>query len=305
MGSVFEILFPAALRSEIERAHRALDEVRRLERIMTIFCEDSDLSRVNREAAFGPVALGEELLQVLQLSLDVSRITEGAFDITLGVMSRCWGFRERKGRVPSDEAIEESQARVGWKLVDLNSEARVVRFEKAGLELDLGSVGKGFALDHAANMLQNSDFGKVLLHAGHSSIRAIGDMSSPGGGWMVSLRHPLDPDQNLVNLRLRDQALGTSGVREQHFKEDGRSYGHVIDPRTGRPAERNLSASCLAPTAALADALATAFFVMSLDAIEAFCEKNHELGAIILPRPVKGGAVEPVFLGIASSCVEI
>ena len=121
---------------------------------------------------------------------------------------------------------------------------------------------------------------------------------------MVSLRHPLDPEQDLVSLRLRDQALGTSGIREQHFEQDGRSYGHVIDPRTGRPAERNLSASCLAPSAALADALATAFFVMSLDEIEAFCEKNRELGAIIVPHPVKGEAVETVFLGIASSCVE-
>ena len=89
---------------------------------------------------------------------------------------------------------------MGWKLVDLSSETGFVRFEKAGLELDLGSVGKGFALDHAANMLQNSDFGKVIIHAGHSSIRAIGDMCSPGGGWMVSLRHPLDPEQDLVSL---------------------------------------------------------------------------------------------------------
>jgi thiamine biosynthesis lipoprotein len=304
MGSVFEILFPVAHRSRIEVAHRALDEVRRLEEIMTVFRDDSELSRINREAGWDPIVVGDELIEVLQLSLDVSRQTGGAFDITSGVLSRCWGFKERKGRVPSDEAIRESLAKMGWSFVDLNLEKRMVRFERPGLELNLGSIGKGFALDQAARMLQNADFGKVLLHAGHSSMMAIGDASYPGGGWMVSVRHPVDRDRNLVTLRLRNQALGMSGIGEQFFTQEGKSYGHVIDPRTGRPAERNLSASCVAPSAAWADALATAFFVMSLDSIDAFCRENDEIGAIIVPRPPQGETVDPILFGIASSCVD-
>ena len=303
MGSTFEILFPASNRSRIEVAHRALDEVRRLEDIMTVYRDDSELSRVNREAALKAVEVSEELAEVLTLSLEVSRKTEGAFDITSGVLSQCWGFKDRKGGIPSDEAIRESLTKMGWKFVGLNLESRSVRFGREGLELNLGSIGKGFALDHAVRMLQNADFGKVLLHAGYSSIIAMGDSSYQGGGWLVSIRHPVDRDEHLVKLRLRNMALGTSGAGEQFFEADDKSYGHVIDPRTGRPAEQNLSASCLAPSAALADALATAFFVMSIDSIEAYCEKNQELGAIVVPRPQQSGKEAPVFFGIASSCV--
>jgi thiamine biosynthesis lipoprotein len=185
----------------------------------------------------------------------------------------------------------------------LNLERRSVWFEREGLELNLGSIGKGFALDRAARMLQNADFRKALLHAGHSSMIAMGDSAYPGGGWLVSVRHPLERDNNLVKLRLRNMAMATSGAGEQFFEVDDKSFGHVIDPRSGRPAEQNLSASCLAPSAALADALATAFFVMSIDSIEAFCHENQEVGAIIVPRPQKGEEVAPVFFGIASSCV--
>jgi thiamine biosynthesis lipoprotein len=303
MGCTFEILFPASNRSQIEVAHRALDEIRRVEGIMTVYHQQSDLSQLNREAASGSVEVVEELAEVLELSLEVSRQTEGAFDITSGVLSRCWGFKERNGRVPSDEVIRESLSKMGSKFVELDQERRSVRFKREGLELNLGSIGKGFALDHAARMLQNADFGKVLLHAGHSSIMAVGDSSYPGGGWLVSVRHPVERDENLVNLRLRNQALGTSGAGEQFFESEEKFYGHVIDPRTGRPAEQNLSASCLAPSAALADALATAFFVMSIDSIERYCEENQGIGAIIVQGPRQGESVDPVFFGIASSCV--
>jgi len=303
MGSTFEILFPAAHRSRIEVAHRALDEVRRLESIMTVFRNESELMTVNREAAENPVVIGDELLEVLQLSLDISRQTGGAFDITSGVLSRKWGFSDRNGSVPSEDSIEEGLAKVGWGSVELDPKKRTVRFERTGIELNLGSVGKGFALDHAARMLQNADFGEALLHAGHSSMMAVGDASYAGGGWVVSVRHPLDDGRNLVNLRLRNQGFGMSGAGEQFFEQDGKSYGHVIDPRTGRPAERNLSACCIAASAALADALATAFFVMSLDSIETFCQDNEGVGAIVVPRPPNGEPVDPALFGIASSCV--
>jgi thiamine biosynthesis lipoprotein len=270
---------------------------------MTVYRENSELSQINRDAAWVSVEIGEELAEVIELSLQVSRQTEGAFDITSGVLSRCWGFKERNGRVPSDEAIRECLSRIGWQHVRLDRGERRLYFEREGLELNLGSVGKGFALDHAATMLQNADFGKVLLHAGHSSMIAFGDSFCPGGGWLVSIRHPVESDRELVHLRLRNQALGTSGIGEQFFESEDKSYGHVIDPRTGRPAERNLSASCLAPTAALADALATAFFVMPLEKIEACCDEHEGIGAIVVPRPNQCGSVDPVYFGIASTCV--
>lgn len=271
---------------------------------MTIFNDESELAKVNHDAATGPVRVGEELFEILRLSLEISRETGGAFDVTSGPLSRCWGFNQREGRVPSDEAVENCLARIGSKFVTLDQERRTVKFERPGLELNLGSIGKGFALDQAARMLQNADFGKVLLHAGHSSVTAIGDASYREGGWLVSVRDPVNRARNLIQLRLRNQSLGTSGKGEQFFEDEDKSYGHVMDPRTGRPAEQNLSASCVAPSAALADALATAFFTMSPDSVEVFCRERDDIGAIIVPGPTKSGSVDPVYFGIASSCLK-
>jgi len=304
MGSTFEILFPSEQRSRIEATHRALDEIRRLENIMTVFREESSLSLVNREAAKVPVGVEEELFEILQLSREISDLTGGAFDITSGVLSRCWGFRERKGSMPSEDAIEECLSKMGWRFLDLDLEKRTVEFGLPGLELNLGSIGKGFALDRAGVMLQNAGFEKTLLNAGHSSVLALGDAVYPGGGWKVAVRHPVDRDMNLFNVSLRNQALGTSGSGEQFFEQDGKLFGHIIDPRSGRPADRYLSATSVAPTAAVADAMATAFFVMSPDAIKALCRDNEEIGAIVVPRSPQGEAGNPLAFGIACDCVD-
>jgi thiamine biosynthesis lipoprotein len=183
-------------------------------------------------------------------------------------------------------------------------EQRTVSLQKRGVELNLGSIGKGFALDRAAQMLQNAGFGRAILHSGHSSFFTIGDALSPGSGWKVSIRHPLQKDADLVQLNLRDQGMGTSGIAEQNFEVDGHRYGHILDPRTGYPAEHNLTAVAIAPVAALADALATAFFVMTHKAVEAFCGENGEIGAIVVPAPSKGGPLEILTFGIASSMVD-
>ena len=205
------------------------------------------------------------MLEVLRLSLEISRLTDGAFDITSGVLSHCWGFKQRSGSVPSGEAIRNCMTKMGSEQVVLDLVRKTVRFKRSGIELNLGSIGKGFALDRVASMLQNADFGKVLLHAGHSSALAIGDASYPGGGWMISIRNPVKRDRDLIRLRLRDQALGTSGIGEQHFEENGKAYGHIIDPRTGYPATGTRSVTVIDDDATTADAAATALFIAGPD----------------------------------------
>jgi thiamine biosynthesis lipoprotein len=178
-----------------------------------------------------------------------------------------------------------------------------VSFLRKGLSANFGGIGKGFALDKAARMLQNSGLAEALLHGGHSSIYAFGDPTGSGRGWQVTIRHPLEPEVDFAAVWLDSMGMATSGAGEQHFSSQGKRYGHVIDPRYGRPVEHHLSATALAPTAALSDALSTAFFIMSLDEVEAFCSKSPDVGAVIVPSVEEGDPLVYRF-GIATSCVD-
>src|SRR5262249_22047662 len=169
---------------------------------------------------------------------------------------------------------------------------RTVRYRCPGLEINLGSIGKGYALDRAAAVLRD-EYGtaSALLHGGHSSVYAIGTEPGDGRGWAVGLRHPWDPERRLALVRLRDRALGTSAATFQHLEYNGRKLGHVLDPRTGWPAEGMASATAVAPTGAEADALATAFYVLGVEAARGYCAAHPEVGAVLLPA---GDAARPV-----------
>jgi len=304
MGTVFEILFPAELRSRMEAAHRALDRIRGLEDWMTVFRSDSLISRLNREACERPVPVALEVFELLRLSLELGAKTDWAFDVAAGALWSLWGFQEKAGRIPSREEIDSVLGSSGARLVVLDAEASTVFFRRTGVQLNLGSIGKGFALDRAAELLQNAGVGVALLHAGNSSFLGLGDASPKRRGWKISIRHPLDKATSFVTLRLRNQGMGTSGTGEQFFEVDGKRYGHIIDPRSGLPVDRTLSASAIAPTAAVADALSTAFFALGLEEVESFCEENPDVGAIIIPRPLAGDELRMHCFGVAGSCIE-
>jgi thiamine biosynthesis lipoprotein len=303
MGTQFEIMLPRRLRSHLEAVHFSLDEVRRLEGLMTVFEAESRISEVNREAAESPVTVERELIELFELSLKVWEQTGGAFDITAGALWNMWGFHDREERVPSTQEVEVTLESVGSQYIELEPTRRTVSFLRNGLTANFGGIGKGFALDKAAKMLQNSGLAEALLHGGHSSIYAFGDPAGSGRGWQVTIRHPLKPELNFAAVWLNSIGMATSGAGERHFLSQGKRYGHVIDPRCGRPVEHHLSATALAPTAALSDALSTAFFIMSLDEVKAFCSKHPDFGAIIVPAVEEGDP--PVYrFGIATSCVD-
>jgi len=304
MGSVFEILFNSNQRSFVDAAHRALDEVRRLEKLMTVFSEDSEISVVNQWGFIEPVPVSPEVLDVLGLGQRVYEQTKGAFDITSGILSKTWGFKNRQGSIPMEAQISEAVERIGSDQVRLDPYSRTVSFLREGIELNLGSIGKGFALDHAALILQNEGLESVLLHAGYSSFKALGDPVNSKSGWKISIRHPMDSKKELLTLRLRDHGMATSGSGEQHFEIDGRKYGHILDPRTGYPTDHHLSVTALAPTAAAADALSTAFFVMSTEDVGKFCKQHTGTGAIVIPTPDEGNPVEIVCFGTASDVID-
>jgi thiamine biosynthesis lipoprotein len=291
MACRVEVVLPGERAADLHVASAALDEGDRLEDVMTIFRPSSELSRVNREAHAGPVSVSDDLFSVLWRAAALAEATGGAFDITSTPLSQCWGFLRREGRMPAADEIDRALACVGTRLVALAASARTVHFRQAGVRLNLGSIGKGFALDRMGQLLASRGIPDALLSAGSSSILARGGRSAP---WQVDLRTATTGDV-LAHLRLVDAAVGTSGAGQQFFIADGRRFGHVIDPRTGWPATGTLSASVITSDAASADALATAMLIGGTELASRYCAAHPGVLAIVTPddetrRPVLFGS---------------
>jgi thiamine biosynthesis lipoprotein len=244
------------------------------------------VSRLNAAAADGPVVAEEQLFDLFTRCAGWTRETEGAFDIATGAMVKAWGFFRREGRVPNPRDRSAAMARSGMRHVVLNPEARTVKFRVPGLEINLGAVGKGYALDRAARLLRE-EWGvrSAILHAGGSSVYAIGGPPGDPRGWPVRLRHPDDPTESLGTVYVRDRGLGTSAATFQFFEYKGMKLGHLLDPRTGWPASGTGSASVVAPTAAEADAISTAAFVVGAAGTERLLRLKPNLGAVLLANP--------------------
>jgi FAD:protein FMN transferase len=263
MACRFEVTLDETDARHVEDARAALDEVDAIEAALTWFRDTSETSRVNRDAASGPVAVGPYLAEVIALCRELHAVTLGAFDPASTALSRAWGFLERRPHVPSETGLAEARAGSGLDKVVLDAAARTVSFTAPGVELSFGAVGKGWALDRVSRSLQERGLRRALVSAGGSSQRGWGAVD-----WELAL----EPGRReMARLRLRDAALATSGAGEQHFEENGRRFGHVLDPRTGWPAEGVKSASVLASEAAVADALATAFLVGGPDLAATVC----------------------------------
>lgn len=277
MACDFEITLASEDAAGVVAARAALDDVDRVEEELSVFRETSAISEVNRRAAHAPVPVAEHVFALLQLSAELHRTTAGAFDITSTPLSRCWGFLRREGRVPSVEALEAARSLVGFDRVHLDPATRSVRFDRDGVELNLGAIGKGYALDRVAAGLRAAGLEHALLSGGRSSVRAVGGR---GPGWQVEIVSPRT-SRPLAHVWLRDAAIGTSGAGEQYVECDGRRYGHVIDPRTGWPAQGILSVTVIASSAAAADALSTAFLVGGVELAEAYCSTHRDAMAIV------------------------
>jgi thiamine biosynthesis lipoprotein len=320
MATDFEVLLPFGTPDANSAAEAALDEIDRLEDQLTVYCQESEVSRLNQRAASEPVTVEENLFDLLCRCARLTQETDGAFDISTGALIKAWGFYRRAGRVPSANERSMVSKRVGMNKVVLDPERRTVRFSQPGVEINFGSIGKGYALDRAADILRKRGIRSALLHGGHSSVYAVGDFGAPtvfrapthfraptvreggsGRGWPIGIRHAWKPER-LAVVRLRDGALGTSAATYQHLEYEGRKLGHILDPRTAWPAETLASASVLAPTAAEADALATAFFILGVDKARLYCENHPQVGAVLLPI---GESAAPLILGSATDCVQL
>lgn len=302
MATTFEVMLPFGTPEAGEIAEEALNEIDRLEAQLTVYRETSEVHRLNRAAAHGPVPVEEGLFRLLELAAQLNAATDGAFDISAGALVRAWGFFKGPPRVPSEEERHRALDCTGMGQVVLDPERRTVRFLRPGLELNLGSIGKGHALDCVARRLRQRGSGSALLHGGHSSVYAVGSEPGTETGWTIGLAHPWVADQRLGVVRLRNQGLGTSAATFRHLEYNGRKLGHILDPRTGWPAEGMASVSVIAPTAAEADALATAFYILGPERARLACEVRPEIGVLLLPEQT---TATPILLGLARVLVRI
>ncbi len=300
MATTFELLLPVGHRTATALANEAFELIDQLEAQMTVYRNDSEVAEINRRAGVEAVPVEERLFELLTLAARLAKETFGAFDITSGPLIKAWGFFRREGRVPSPAERQQALDCVGMRNVELNSELRTVRFRRSDAEINLGSIGKGHALDRCAELLRARGTKSALLHGGGSSVLAIGCQPGDPRGWPVGIRHPWDETRRLAVLHLRDRALGTSAATFQHFEYNKRKLGHLLDPRSGWPAEGVQSASAVAPSAAEADALATAFFVLGIDKTRSFCQQHPEIGAVLLPN---GDDAQPVVSNLAPETV--
>lgn len=293
MACEFEVLLnQGQYRQGMEMARDALAVVHALEEELSVYRAASDFSNINRYAHERPVPVRADVCQLLLVAKEVSRITGRAFDITAGALSEAWGFSRRQGRKPADEEIASVLACVDSQALEIDAAAQTVRLNRPGIKLNPGGIGKGYALDRVATGLVAAEVKDFLIHGGRSSVLARGnryDGREEPDGWWIALAHPLRWEEKLGRVRLRNQALGTSGAGKQFFHYEGVRYSHVIDPRTGWPAQGVLSATAICRSGTLADALATAFMVMGVEATRAFCAEHPAIGAILVST-VSGGS---------------
>ncbi|HEY1601318.1 MAG TPA: FAD:protein FMN transferase [Pirellulales bacterium] len=300
MACQFAVLLNAGQYDEgAESAIAALDLVEQLEEQLTVYRDTSEVMLVNREAAAREVVLEPGVYALLSNAVRMARETGGAFDITAGPLVKTWGFYKRAGAIPSEHDLQTALARVGSQHIVLDDARHTIHFAKPGMELNLGAIGKGYALDRSAQLLADAGVADFLLHGGQSSVLARGSRGGAAtGGWSVGLRDPLRPERRLAEIRLRDRALATSGATHQFFRHQGKRYGHILDPRTGWPAAGVFSSTALAPTAAEADALSTAFYTMGVEAARAFCADRAEIGMVLLYPDKQGSSVEVATAGL-------
>jgi len=277
-------------------AEEALREVQRLEQQLSFYRSDSDIRELNVRAADEPVYVEPRLFAVLERAKRLSEETGGAFDITVAPLIRAWGFQGDSGRIASDDDLAAAREQVGMDLVELNSENYSVRFAKPGVTIDLGAIGKGYAVEQAAEIIRDAEIPGALIHGGTSTVQAVGTQSD-GTPWAVAIQDPTDSENRLAVVSLSDSALSVSAVHGKYFTEGEVRYGHVLDPRTGRPVMNALLAAVVCQSATDSDALSTALLVGGEQVIDALVPGRPDLKALLVV-PSESGEFRLIAHGI-------
>lgn len=258
-------------------AEQVFSEMRRIDALMSPYKSDSELSRINQQAAEQAVEISEEMFRLLKKSLQMSQMSNGAFDITFSSVGYLYDYRE--GVKPSEQEIQKSLKSVNFRHVLLDEASRSVRYARAGVRIDLGGIAKGYAVDNGIEILARCGIKGGLVSAGGDS-RILGDRGNRP--WMMGIRHPRKKDAVAVVLPLSDTAMSTSGDYERFFIEDGKRYHHIISPKTGKSVAATWSATVIGPDATTTDALSTTLFVLGPEKGLQMIESLAGIDAVII-----------------------
>lgn len=287
MATRFEIILQGEDRVRLRAVgEEALAEIHRLEAQLSFYRPTSELCRINATAAQRPVKVEARMFELLRRSHELYQATNGAFDPTIAPLMRCWGFVNDMGCMPLAEGIAEALNRTGMEYVIFDQTARTIAFSKQGISLDLGGIGKGFALDEVVWLLQELGIERAFIHGGTSTMFALG---SPYDAerWRIALPYPdnIDsdaPDAVFAVLELQNEALSVSAVQGKAFAVDGKTYGHVIDPRIGWPVDGAVMAAVTSSSATDTDALSTALLVEGQASAYMLDNLDNDVGALVL-----------------------
>jgi FAD:protein FMN transferase len=261
MGTEYSLYLYAPSREEAAAiAKPVFDEVDRVDALLSNYRPDSELSRINRRAFDDEVTTDPETFRFLATCLAWSERSHGAFDISVGKLMKVWKFFGASGALPSPEELADARADVGWEKIRLNPERRTVRFLAAGIELDPGGIGKGYAVDRAVKLLRAKGVSSALLSAGSSTIYALG--APPGeAGWKVRVPSPHAERGTISTVVLRDTSLSTANLSEKNFVHQGQFYGAIMNPQTFQPVRGMLQVTVISQSATDSDVLSNALFV--------------------------------------------
>jgi len=268
------------------------EEMHRIDRLMSTYKPDSEISRINRDAAKKPVRISAELLDLVARGIEMSRLTDGAFDITYASVGQMYDFRA--GVRPDDEQIEAALPAIDYQLVELDIAERTVFFVRQGVRIDLGGIAKGYAVERGVSILRAQGIEHGLVSAGGDS-RILGDRR--GAPWIVGVRDPRNSHRVVARLPLVDEAISTSGDYERFFEEGGVRYHHIISPATGRSASEVRSVTVIGPDATMTDGLSTGVFVMGVQDGLRLIDSLDDFEAVIVDQQGElhrsGGFVPP------------
>jgi thiamine biosynthesis lipoprotein ApbE len=292
MGTVFEATIYAPDKYVAEKTFNdVFQEINRLDYLMSNYKKESVLSELNKNASAEPANCNKELASVIEQSLQYSDITDGAFDITIGPLMKKWGFFKKKGRIPGKEELESVLESVSYKNIIIEEKTikslaknpgtvKTVFFKNPDTRIDLGGIGKGYAVDRAVSVLKQNGISSALINfAGN-----IYTFGTPPGkeSWVIGLQHPRESEGLLGTFEIKDKAVSTSGDYEKFFTIEGKRYSHIIDPRTGNPVKGIVSVTIVTGNATRADALSTGVFVLGLEKGMDLIEQLPDVEGIIV-----------------------
>ncbi len=264
MGSSFEITVVAP-NEDIGYINidEAVSEIKRIEKMISSWDKDSETSLINQNAGIKPVKVSPELFQLIERAVRISKITDGAFDITYASADKIWRFDGSMTQLPSEQEIKKSISKIGFNKIVMNSEEQTVFLTEKGMKIGFGAMGKGYAADMAKELLVSKQVKAGIINA--SGDLTTWGTKADGGKWMVGISNPLDRKRVFSWLPVVESSVATSGNYEKYVVFQGKKYSHIIDPRTGYPTSGVSSVSIFAKKVELCDALATAVFVMGKD----------------------------------------